>query len=258
MPVTQQQPEANRIGAQLFSALKSLEEGRGKVVDASRGANPENNARKKSGMNALRHGVTAQTTIRTEEDRIRHDAFCAALTADLAPVGPLETFLASSVAEEAWRLNHARSQCENIEALGHFDGTGDVYDAEHPEIHTAVTAACTTRDNAKTLQLLSLYAQRIHRAYQKYFDQLRTLQAERKAKHEADLEQARLFFQMAELHDLPFNPADDGFVFSNREIALYTDRYYRRIQAREADYTYGERRPDSNGRQKAEALPKAA
>jgi hypothetical protein len=209
-------------------------------------------------MNALRHGVTAQTTIRTEEDRIRHDAFCAALLSDLAPVGPMETFLASSVAEEAWRLNHARAACDNIEAVGHFDGTGDDYDAQHPEINTAITAACTTRDNAKTLQLLSLYAQRIHRAWQQYYDQLRTLQAERKARHEKDLEQARLFFQMAELQDLPFNPADEGFVFSNREIVCYTDRYYRQIQARRADYTYGKRHPDFKDLLKPGKLPKAA
>ena len=217
MPVFQQQPEPNRANA----------------------APSPVPARSKSAMNALRHGVTAQTTIRTEEDRIQHDAFCAALISDLSPVGPMETFLASSVAEEAWRLNHARSQCENIEAIGHFDGTGDAYDARHPEINTAITAACTTRDNAKTLQLLSLYAQRIHRAYQQYFEQLRMLQSERKAKHEKDLEQARLFFQMAELRNLPFIPSDDGFVFSTREVACYTELYYRRIQAREADDTYG-------------------
>jgi hypothetical protein len=62
------------------------------------------------------------------------------MMADLAPVGGMETFLASSVAEEAWRLNHARAQCGNIVAIGHFDSTGDTYAAaEHLEVHTAIT-----------------------------------------------------------------------------------------------------------------------
>ena len=30
----------------------------------------------RSSQNARRHGITAQTTIMTEEDRIKHDEFC--------------------------------------------------------------------------------------------------------------------------------------------------------------------------------------
>ena len=220
MSVSEKQLAANRANAQLCHGPTTPE------------------GRKKSSQNALRHGLTAQITLMTDEDRVIHDAFCAAIVADLAPVGALENFLATSVAHESWRLNRARAQCENIEAIGHFDGTGDLYDSEHPEIHTAVTATCTVRDNAANLHLLSLYAQRIHRAHQKYYEQLKTLQAERKAKEEKDLEQAREFYQLAELKNLPYDPAEDGFVFSSRQIACYTERYYRRIHARQADNTY--------------------
>jgi len=122
--------------------------------------------RKKSSQNALRHGVTAQTTVMNEVDRNFHDVFCADIVAEFNPVGAMETFLASSIAEEAWRLNHSRAQCDNIIAIGQFDGTGDRFDTEHPEIHAAITAAGTTRDNAITLELLSLYRQRIHRAFE--------------------------------------------------------------------------------------------
>src|ERR1035437_10608675 len=140
----------------------------------------------------------------------------------------METFLASSVAEDAWRLNHARAQCNNIVAIGHFDGTGDIYSTTHPEIHTAITSASTTRDNAKTLELLSLYAQRIHRSFQKHFEQLQKLQADRNAECAKELEEARLLSQLAKLQHLPYVPSNDGFVFSNAEIDRYTDRYHRR------------------------------
>lgn len=234
MPVSEQQLAANRANAQLSTGPTSVE------------------GRKRSSQNALRHGITAQTTVMTEEDRIRHDEFCANMIDTLAPVGALETFLASSAAEEAWRLNHARAQCGNIVAIGHFDGTGDIYDAEHPEIHTAITSARTVRDHAKTLELISLYEQRIRKSFEKYLEKLEKLQTERQAKHEKDLEEARKFFQLAELKDLPWNPAADGFIFSSDEIARYTDRFYRRIAAGDANFTYGKKQSGPK------AVPKAA
>jgi hypothetical protein len=216
-------------------------------------ASPAVDGRKRSNQNALRHGITAQTTIMTDEDRIKHDEFCAGMMADLAPVGSMETFLASSVAEEAWRLNYARAQSGNIVAIGHFDGTGDIYDvAKHPEVHTAITAARTVRDHAKTLELISLYETRIRRSFEKYLEKLETLQAERKAKHEKELEEARKFFQHAEIKDIPWNPAADDFVFSTDEIARYTDRYHRRKAAAVANFYYGTKQSAPK------AVPKAA
>jgi hypothetical protein len=218
--ISEQQLAANRANAQHCTGPTSIE------------------GKKKSSMNALRHGVTAQTTVMTEEDRIKHDNFCARMIAELAPVGEMETFAASSAAEEAWRLNHSRAQCNNIVAIGHFDGTGDHYDTGHAEIHTAITSATVVRDKAKTLELLSLYEQRIHRAFQKHLAHLKQLQAERKAKHETDLENARLLSQVAELQRLPYIPAEDGFVFSTAQINRYTDQFHRLNFAKAQDFIY--------------------
>ena len=159
------------------------------------------------------------------------------MTADLAPVGFLETFLASSVAEEAWRLNYARAQCNNLVAIGHFDAS-DAYREQHPEIQTAIIAAETTRNQAKQLELLSLYEQRIHRKFQKHYEELKKAQAERHAKRAAELENARLLSQMAKVQHLPYLPAEDGFVFSNDEIDRHTAIHHRlRIAKRdEQDY----------------------
>ena len=218
--ISEQQLAANRANAQHCTGPTSAE------------------GKKKSSMNALRHGVTAQTTVMTEEDRIKHDNFCAKMIAELAPVGEMETFAASSVAEEAWRLNHSRAQCNNIVSIGHYDGTGDHYNTEHAEIHTAITSATVVRDKAKTLELLSLYEQRIHRAFQKHLAHLKQLQAERKAQRDADLENARLLSQVAEMRHLPYIPAEDGFVFSNTEINRYTDQFHRLNFARGQDFPY--------------------
>src|SRR6185312_1997399 len=186
---------------------------------------PEGKAR--SSQNARRHAMTAQITVMTDEDRLAHDHFTHAMIAELAPIGEMETFHATSAAEEAWRLHNTRAQCTNIVAIGHFDGTADLYDADHPQIHTAITAATVMRDRAKTLELLSLYEQRIHRIFRSHYDQLQKLQAERKAKRETDLNEARLLRNLAEQKHLPYEPAADGFVFSNDEIDRFADRRQR-------------------------------
>ncbi len=220
MQISEKQLTANQANAQFCTGPKSVD------------------GKKTSSQNARRHGVTAQTTVMTEEDRIRHDSFCDKMIAELGPVGEMETFLASSVAEEAWRLNYSRTQCNNIVAIGHFDGTGDRYDAEHAEIHTAITSATAVRDHAKTLELLSLYEQRIHRAFQKHLAQFKELQAQRKAQRDTDLDNARHLSQLAKLQNLPYIPIQDGFVFSNSEIDGYTERFHRLELANNQDFAY--------------------
>ena len=224
-------------------------------ANAKLGTGPKTEKGKKtSSQNARRHGFTAQVTVMTEEDRIHHDAFVADLIADFAPVGAEETFLASSAAGEAWRLHGMRAHINNLVSIGHHDGTGDRYETQHPEIHTALTAATVVRDQAKELALLSLYEQRTLRAWEKYRAQLRALQAERKAKRAEELDIARKNSQLNKLQGLPYNPADDGFVFSNTEIDRYTEQYHRARLAKREDLTYAEQ---FRQRQKP-VLPKAA
>ena len=220
MPISERQLEANRANALKSTGPKSAE------------------GKKKSSQNARRHGVTAKTTVMTDEDRVKYDSFCATMIADFAPVGAMETFLASSAAEEAWRLDYSRAHCINIIAMGHFDGTGDEFNSDHAQINSALTSAITVREHAKTLELLSLYEQRIHRSFQKHYDQLRQLQAERKAKLDQDMENARLLSQLADLKDLPYDPADDGFSFSNVDIDRYTDLYHRLRLAKQESGTW--------------------
>ncbi len=219
MPISEKQLEANRLNAQKSTGPKTPE------------------AKAKCSQNARRHGVTAQTTVMTEEDRAKHDLFCSKLVADLAPVGEMETFLASSAAEEAWRLNYVRAQCNNIVAAGYSEGPL-ILDLGAPEKQSALMAARVVREQAKTFELLSLYEQRILRAFQKYSDRLKTLQTERKARRAADLDSARLLSQLAALKHLQYSPAQDGFEFSNAEIDRYTDRYHRLQFAREEEKAY--------------------
>src|ERR1700722_8935185 len=161
-------------------------------------ASPE--AKERVKYNALRHGFTGQVLIMTPEEREIFDAFVKGMMTDLAPVGTHETFLANSMAEEAWRLNQIRARCTNLSAVGDIDGAGDKYrpmEGQNPRIETAVIDSVVARDQSKQLALMSLYGQRTQRAYEKYSKELNEMQAKRKASEAADLEEARLLFQLA-------------------------------------------------------------
>src|SRR5579871_2343562 len=82
-------------------------------------------AKERVKYNARRHGFTGQVLIMTPEEREKFDAFTNGMMTDLSPIGTHETFLANSIAEEAWRLNQIRTRCLNLAAVGDIDGAGD-------------------------------------------------------------------------------------------------------------------------------------
>src|ERR1700728_4147464 len=104
--ISEKQLEANRNNAQLSQ---------GPVTDEGR---------KRSRMNALRHGLTGQVTTMTDEDRTAHEKFSKALIHDLAPHGAMETQFAQRIATDSWRLNRASAIEDNLFAVGLFENEG--------------------------------------------------------------------------------------------------------------------------------------
>jgi len=212
-------------------------------------ASPE--AKQRVKYNALRHGFTGQVLIMTPEEREKFDAFVNGMMTDLAPVGTHETFLANSMAEEAWRLNQIRARCANLSAVGDFDGAGDNYrpmESQDPRLETTVTDIdgietavidpVVARDQSKQLALMSLYGQRTQRAYEKYKKELNELQEKRKADKATELEEARLLFQLADTQGLAYDPKKDGFVFSLQFIRAQTERHHKLILAKRTEGDY--------------------
>src|ERR1700689_5169072 len=136
-------------------------------------------AKERVKYNALRHGFTGQVLIMTPEEREQFDAFVKGMMTDFAPVGTHETFLANSIAEEAWRLNQIRARCNNLSSVGDFDGAGDKYrpmEGQPPAIQPGVIDSVVGSNQSKGLALMSLYGQRPQRAYDKYNKALNELQ----------------------------------------------------------------------------------
>jgi len=196
--------------------------------------------RTRSRMNALQHGITRQVTIITDEARPAFIAYCSEIVADLAPETAHERRLAQSVAEDYWRLDRSRAAENNLFSLGHFEEAGNI-DVDHAQIHAAFTQARVFREEARTLQLLTLYEQRINRTLHKNLELLRELQAERAKSQNRAIEKAidlrSSGVEPTALRASRPNPTHqpneteqvvvNGFVFSNAAIDHEIDRRHR-------------------------------
>ncbi len=145
--------------------------------------------KQRSAMNATRHGLTGRTIVMPYEDMDAYHVFCKELIESLAPETPVERQYAQAFCDTQWRLNRARSLEDAMLSLGHFEQAGNI-EANHCQVHAALTAARVFRDDSKSFVNLSLYEQRLHRTLEKSLKQLQTLQAERRAQNEAAARQA--------------------------------------------------------------------
>ena len=203
--MSQSRLASNRANAQL-SAGPRTEEGK-----------------KQSSLNAFRHGLTGQIVIHTPEDQAAFQKHCDAIREDLKAVGALETTLAQSIAEDYRCLHRARALENSIFTLGLQDHSDLA--AGNPEVDAAFAQGRTWIEQARNLQLLTTYEQRIRRSIEKNTAELRTLQTARKAAVEQAEEKARLLVELAEYedrHGRNYDPSNDfppesrllGFVFS--------------------------------------------
>src|SRR5580658_7489965 len=134
--------------------------------------------KKRSSLNAFRHGLTGQIIVHTPEDQEAFNKHCDGIREALAPVGALELDVAQAIAEDRWRLNRARALENSIFALGQTEHVPE--DSGNPELDTALAQARTWMAHARELQLLSIYESRIRRSVEKNTAELRAQQAEHK------------------------------------------------------------------------------
>jgi hypothetical protein len=198
--------------------------------NAERSTGPRTHKGKnRSKLNATRHNLTGQVAAMTEPDRVFFDLFVDGIVKDLAPEGALEIQLAQRIAHDHWRLNRSAAIEDNLYALGHYQHEAADPD-NHAQIEDAFSAAQTFAKQAKNLQLLSLYEQRMNRTLQKNLAELKTLQAERKAARREALAEAALLTQTeapAQTIETAAPVTVNGFVFSTDEVAQYTSRLTR-------------------------------
>jgi hypothetical protein len=179
--------------------------------------------RVRSSINALRHGLTARVVVLPTEDMAAYKAFSKEIAESLDAQTPLERQFAQTVADNQWRINRIRSIEDGMLGMGHYEAAGN-FDADHPEIHAAMTAARAFRDNSQAFVNLSIYEQRLHRSLKEALRQLKELQAERRDNRQAEMDDAIRVNKTQQMKGLPFDPAENGFVYASAEITKESAR----------------------------------
>jgi len=91
--------ETDRINTEIAKKLVSERQLRANRANAQKSTGPKTEAGKqRSRLNGMRHGITGQVSIMTDENRTAHKAFCDPIIKRLAPDGPLEMQIAHLIA----------------------------------------------------------------------------------------------------------------------------------------------------------------
>ena len=173
--------------------------------------------KKRSSLNATRHGLSGQVVVMPYEDLQAYNAFVERYSKGLNPKNEPEKQLAYDMANTVWKLNRSSSIEQGIYAMGHHD-FADRNNADHPEVHTALTAATTYLENSKQLENLSRQENRLRRGLHQSTKLYQDMQDRRRAQESQDMCQALPIAKTHKMQNLPYDPSEDGFVLSNTQI----------------------------------------
>lgn len=150
-------------------------------ANAQRSSGPRTETgRRASSLNAVTHGLTAHIMRQPEQDeawRAYHSAMFPCLLPDPSVVTAFERDLADRIIHDCWRLQRAAAIDENLLTLRVLENEGPGR-ATAPDVR-ALAEARAFRSEAPSLNLLSLYQQRLERSVHKNLALLKSLQKER-------------------------------------------------------------------------------
>jgi hypothetical protein len=179
--------------------------------------------KRRSSLNALRHGLTGQTVVLPEDDLAAYQKHCAQFHAELKPQGLLETKAVQTIADTYWRLDRIRAMENNLFSLGFHELSGEL-SSDDPAIHCALAQAKSLDGRGDLLARLSLYEQRLNRTLMLAKAELKQLQQERAEAEKDALLTAAKIRNLKQAVNQPWQPEQDGFEFSSAELTLWMRR----------------------------------
>ena len=192
-------------------------------ANAQRSTGPKTEAGKhRSSLNALRHGLAGQIVVMPAEDLQAYQRHVESLTDEYHPANTTESLLVQQIADAAWRLNRIAAPESNILALS---VQGD--DA----LEDTMSIAAAFEKQSKALANLSLHSQRLSRQFERAGTRLRELQQARQNHDRSDMIDLLEIIEKHERKGVPYNPSDDGFVFTAAQIHAARQRKTRNHKA---------------------------
>jgi hypothetical protein len=161
--------------------------------------------KQRSSLNALQHGLTAQTALLPNEDPEVYQSHLQKYLAHYQPATPIENQLVHEMATNAWRFNRI------------------------PAIEAKLLSQDPSPKNmVQQLATLGLYGSRLSRQIQNALDKLRDIQDDRRRLERRQLNEAAELLMRHQHKGLSWDPAADGFVFSIEQIQRHA-RYLMRL-----------------------------
>ncbi len=189
-----------------------------------------------SSLNALRHGMCSMKALLPSDNAQAYEEFVASHFARHAPATDEESELVQLIANNSWRLLKVTPEEHSIIEYGRSQSDPNLFSEEkNPARRAALIEASINAAVEKRLHNLRLHERRIRKQLLEDLTRLKTIQAERKEKpvREAQEATAENFRQVSRIlniaqtaanANLPFNPADFGFVLSASEFAEFQTR----------------------------------
>ncbi len=153
------------------------------------------------------------------EDLAAFTAHVKSFNDEYNPQGATEAHLVQFIADTAWRLHRGAALENKLLA----------YATREPG-HSRIASL---ESQIKSLATLSVITQRLSRQFEKNVAQLRQIQAERRAHEQAELDELIRIMESLESQGKQYTPTENGFVFSEAQIARATQLRTRRQHLRE-------------------------
>jgi hypothetical protein len=201
-------------------------------ANAKKSTGPKSAAgKKRSSLNAVRHGLTGQVVVLPTEDMEAFKQFTTAIVDSFKTADAAEKQLAQSYADLQWRINRATSVESTMFTLGIMEKTAENLAIEHAEPHNAISNAKTFRNQSQEFDRIGIYTQRLINSADKVLKQLKQLQAERKERQEKEMADASLLYHYHRARSESFDPRQNGFDLTIAQVKAYIHLQTLRTQA---------------------------
>jgi hypothetical protein len=183
--------------------------------------------------NALKHGFAGQTLVIPEHEQAAFLQHLENFRAEYQPKGVTEEVLVQSMADVSWSAQQIAAHSLNFLSTPY---PSNIPSSGNAQTDYAILQSQHAAAQIKSLNTLGIYEQRKTRLFHATRRELAQVQAERKAKEKAELEQAAQLRKLCKLHRDPavpeWHPSENGFVCSLEEIDRYIaaqDRFSRLV-----------------------------
>ena len=175
--------------------------------------------KQRSSLNATTHGLTSRSPVLASEDLAAYQLHCRQFCEEYQPATPTETQLTKELADTAWRLNRIPLlEAALLDRAANPPSEQASIDFDIVDAHRA-------------LATLGLHGQRLSRQFQKTLENLREIQFERRREQGRQLKSAAALLELHKHKGIPYDPAQDGFVFSSDQIEAFSQLLIRRNES---------------------------